>query len=69
MKLSKSEKVIHAAIKDGITAAQNLAAELQLGLFAVDAGPGSRIEVWNRTWTRRLAVGPHVSRCGLEVQA
>ena len=64
MKKSKSEKIILAAITQGIPAAQRLAAEMQLGLYAVDAGPGSRVEVWNRAWTRRLAVGPHVSRCG-----
>lgn len=62
MSMSKSEKILKCARENGITAAEKLARELGLNIFAVDVGPGSRVEVWDKAWNRKLATGSHVSR-------
>jgi hypothetical protein len=59
--MSKSRKVLKIAREQGIAAAQKKAEELGLSLFAVDVGPGSRVEVWNKAWNRKLATGWHVA--------
>ena len=59
--MSKSQKILKCAILNGIAAAEKLANEIGLNLFSVDAGPGSRVEVWNKSWSRKLATGVHVS--------
>ena len=59
--MSKSEKIIRTC-ESGLAMADALANKLGLNLFAVDVGPASRVEVWNKNWTRRLATGSHVSR-------
>ena len=56
------KKIIDIAEKNGIAAAHMAADESELRLFAVDVGPGSRVEVWDGSWTRQLAIGQHVSR-------
>lgn len=60
--MSKSEQVLNSARGHGIAAAKKLADDLGLSLFAVDVGPGIRVEVWNTAWTRKLATGSHVSK-------
>ena len=59
--MSKSQKILKCASLNGIVAAEKLAKEMGLNLFAVDAGPGSCVEVWNKAWNRKLAKGIHVS--------
>lgn len=60
--MSKSGKVMKEVREAGILAGEKLAQELGINLFAVDAGPGSRVEVWNKAWTKLLAYGAHVSK-------
>lgn len=60
--MSKSEKILKTARENGIKAAEQLATELGLNLFAADVGPGSRVEVWNKAWNRKLATGMHLSK-------
>ena len=60
--MNKSEQILKAAREQGIAAAHKLAEELGLNLFAVDVGPGSRVEVWNKAWNRQLATGSHISK-------
>ena len=65
MKMTKSEKIMQCAIKNGIQAATKMAESLGFVLFTVDVGPGSAVEVWNKAWTKRLERGMHVSRYGV----
>ena len=60
--MSNSEKIIATAKTNSLSAASVLAEKFGLNLFAVDAGPGSRLEVWNKAWNRKLASGFHVSK-------
>jgi hypothetical protein len=62
METSKSQKIMNTAEKSGISAAQKMAHDMGLSLFDVDVGPGSRLEVWNREYTRKLATGSYVSK-------
>jgi hypothetical protein len=59
--MSKSQKILACASLLGIAAADKRAKKMGLCLFAVDAGPGSRVEVWNGAWNRMLARGFHIS--------
>ena len=60
--MSNSEKIIATAQTTSLSAASVLAKKFGLNIFAVDAGPGSRLEVWNKAWNRKLASGSHVSK-------
>ena len=59
--MSKSEKIISEARINGIKSATELADKLGLNLFSVDCGPGSRLEVWDKNWNRKLASGWRIS--------
>lgn len=60
--MSKTEKILKTARENGIHAADAIASDLGMHLFAVDVGPGSRLEVWNKNWTRKFGTGYHVSK-------
>jgi hypothetical protein len=60
--ISKSKRVLMEASTRGIKSAEAVATMYGLSLFAVDVGPGSRVEVWNKAWNRKLATGHHVSK-------
>lgn len=60
--ISRPKRILMEASARGIKAAHAVAEFYGLNLFAVDCGPGSRVEVWNKSWGRKLATGYHVSR-------
>ena len=58
---SKSGGILNVLKIKGVAEAAKVADVLGCALFYVDVGPGSRVEVWNSSWNRKLASAMHVS--------
>ncbi len=60
--IQKAEKILIEMRLNGIKAGKAIAESLGLSVFASDCGPGSRVEIWNKRWTRMIDSGSHVSK-------
>ena len=59
--MTKTQKILNVLKTQGVSAAEKFAESINMALFAVDVGPGSRVEVWNSSWTRKYETASHVS--------
>jgi len=60
--IQKAEKILETMRVSGISAGKLLAESIGLSVFAVDCGPGSRVEIWNKRWSKKIDTGRHVSK-------
>ena len=58
---SKSGGILNVLKIKGVAEAEKVAEVLGLNLFAVDVGQGSRVEIWNKAWNRKLVTTRHLS--------